>query len=781
MTPNQRPHSRQKTVGSGTAGAHRGKSVQTGPVGSGGRQSEAHTGSTRQPGSASAGRRAAGKPLSLKSILILAVVVIAAVFILKNFGGSPSEYTDPSQPQETPVVSDGGSEPDLSVSPLAREKYVAPAEADTATVMLYMCGTDLESKYGMATKDLQEIMNAELSDQVNVIIETGGCKQWKNNTVSNSRNQIYRAKHGAMELLEEDFGNAAMTDPKNLTEFIRYCQDHYPADRNLLIFWDHGGGSLSGYGYDEKNTSASSMTLPKIRTALGNARCTFDCIGFDACLMATLETALVCEPYADYLLASEETEPGTGWYYTRWLTELSEDPAMPTVQLGKTVIDDFVASSGSSAKVTLSLTDLAELSGTVPNALRSFSESTDALLRSEDYARVSAARADVRQFAQSSKINQVDLADLALRIDTEQGRALAEVLQKTVKYNRSTISRCNGLSIYFPYENTASVKNAVSSYENLGMDSAYTRCIQSFASLEYGGQIAAAAPQSTQSGGDLLGSLLSAYTGGSSGNPLGALLGNAAPAADPTALLGLLSSFSGRSMPEGYDWVDTELIAEKAQQITDITLDPSRLVPSEKDGATVLSLTDAEWDQIQTVELNVYAKDEGSWLDLGLDNTFEWYDDSSLLLDFDGTWLTINGNVCAYYMQDDTECTDGSWITTGIIPALLNGQPVNLQVVFDAQDPEGTVTGAYPMYEDETQVLAKGEIAIEPGDTVQLLCDCYGMDGSFETACALGDAFTVPDSGLALTNLKLDNSDFSVTYRLTDRFGNHYWLPVAEQ
>lgn len=42
----------------------------------------------------------------------------------------------------------------------------------------------------------------------------------------------------------------------------------------------------------------------------------FAFIGFDACLMATVETANMLVPHADYMFASEETEPGYGWDYT---------------------------------------------------------------------------------------------------------------------------------------------------------------------------------------------------------------------------------------------------------------------------------------------------------------------------------------------------------------------------------------------------------------------------------------------------------------------------------
>ena len=80
----------------------------------------------------------------------------------------------------------------------------------------------------------------------------------------------------------------------------------------------------------------------------------FDIIGFDACLMATLETALVAEQYGDYLIASEAVEPGTGWYYTNWLSALSENPAIDSLDLGKQIIDDYVKMSGNS-QTTLSI------------------------------------------------------------------------------------------------------------------------------------------------------------------------------------------------------------------------------------------------------------------------------------------------------------------------------------------------------------------------------------------------------------------------------------------
>jgi len=809
MEPNQKPHSRQKSVGSGSAHAGRGQSVNTGsrPVGSGGRGGSSENRGTSY-GSASRGTSysAARGLISLipKKILVIIILVLVGIFLLRScgmfadFGGTYSDLdsADSSIFTSSNESFSSDSQLDLSVDSSARAKYYTPAEGDTVTIMVYMCGTDLESKYGMATKDLQEMLNAEISDKVNIIIETGGCSKWQNNVMSSSVNQIYKLENEGLKRLESDYGTASMTDPDNLSGFIKYCTKNYPADRNMLIFWDHGGGSITGYGYDEKHSSASSMTLAKISSALKAGKCKFDAIGFDACLMATLETGLVCEPYADYLLASEESEPGTGWYYTNWLTELSKDTSIPTVKLSKTIIDDFISSSRSAsanATVTLSVVDLAELNGTVPESFRDFSESVNELISSNDYATVSNARAGARQFAQSSKINQVDLVDLATRIGTDEANELAEVLKGCVKYNRSSISRCYGISIFFPYETTSNVKSALASYEDIGIDDEYSKCVKSFASLEYAGQITASASQQSTglSGGDLLGTLLTSYLGNnsSSTSPLDVLLGSFTGSSssssssggfslDADTIVTLLTAFSGRSMPAQYDWVDTELIADNARSIAAQYIDPSRITASTSGGRSVLKLTDSEWSLIQTVELNVFVEDGDGYIDLGLDNTFDWYNDA-LLLEYDGTWLTLNGNVCAYYLVSDTEEEDGSYTTVGRIPALLNGELVNLQVIFDSKNPYGAITGAYPMYEDnEINVFAKGCIKIEAGDTLELLCDYYALDGSYSGSYTLGTSFTVPKSGLSLQNLALDNSELSVTYRLTDIYGNHYWISV---
>ncbi len=843
---NKRPTGHGKKVGSGSAHVEKGEKVSSRPVGTG----SGRTGSFDQrPGENRDGERStAGKlgllalllvlPKKYRRILLIVIAVVAVLGMLGKCGGAfsgsdvsyypetnqLSQATDAPYYTYAPVVTEAPvyteapvitpapvvtEAPVVTAAPVvgeARAKRVVPKGngKDTVTVMIYMCGTDLESKYGMGTSDLGEMVKATISDKVNVIVETGGCRAWKNNIVSSSVNQIYQVQTGGLRRLESDFGKSYMTDPDNLASFIQYCKKNFPADRNILIFWDHGGGSLSGYGYDEKQgsgfgVSADTMTLPEIKAALQKGGCVFDWIGFDACLMATLETAMVCNDYADYMIASEESEPGTGWYYTDWLTQLSKNTSVSTESIGKTIVDTFVTASQraqANAQVTLSVVDLAKMQGTVPQALRNFSAATTNLIKGNNYKQVADARANARQFARQSRINQVDMIDLCERIGTAESKTLAAALKGCVAYNKSTMTRAYGVSVYFPYETLNGVKNAINTYNNLGIDSEYTKCIQSFASVGQGGQFASSASQqygSYSSGGDLLSTLLGGFMdSGSYGSspygsssPLGSLTGgytnssgsySAGNSVDASTIYDLLNAFSGRSMPAALDWVDTDLVASKALDISENRLDPARITITDKNGVPTLVLTDAEWALIETAAVNVFVDDGKGFIDLGYDNYLEYDQDNDLILGFDGTWLCVDGHPAAFYMTEAGE--DGTY---GRIPAKItrNGEEMLMNImVFIDQDGDAVVLGADPLYAGETETLGKGSIPLEKGDKIQLLCDYYTYDNAYEGSYTLGKAFTA-GSSLTVEYLVLDNTELTVSYRLTDVYGNVYWTPAV--
>ena len=70
--------------------------------------------------------------------------------------------------------------------------------------------------------------------------------------------------------------------------------------------------------------------------------------------------AFMMSQHANYLIASEELEPGEGWYYTNALNALAVDPNMDTVELGTIFADDFV-SHNYGEDSTLAITNLSKM------------------------------------------------------------------------------------------------------------------------------------------------------------------------------------------------------------------------------------------------------------------------------------------------------------------------------------------------------------------------------------------------------------------------------------
>ena len=829
MDRDNRPHSRERSEPQGTVSGQKGESSGTGPIGSGGRNGQSRPSQGQGSGRA-AGTRGSVNPIALigifalfsrlpkkaKRIVLIAVAVLAVLAVLRGAFmnspvPSPTPSTDPT-PAVDPTPSSNTPTPSTDPAPItpgkARAKRVTPLGGgkDKVTIMVYMCGTDLESKYGMATNDLVEMYNATIGDNVNLLVETGGCKKWRNNVLSSSSNQIYRVASGGIETREANFGNKSMVDPSNLLDFINYCKSNYPANRNILIFWDHGGGSITGYGYDEKSGGNDSMDLAEIDSALSRAGVVFDWIGFDTCLMSTLETDLVCTKYADYIIASEETEPGTGWYYTNWLTTLSRNTSIDTETLAAQICDDFLAASRKAdrnALVTLSCVDLAKLEGVVPELFNRFSASTNALLESSSYRTVSNARATVRQFAEGNGLNQIDFPDFCDRIGTAESKVLAEALRSCVTHNSTNISRAYGVSIYFPYESVKSMNAAVRTYDSIGMDTEYTKCIRTFASMAAGGQIAYSG--STQNYGQPAGSIdLGQLLGGGYSNPLGSLFGDYTTSSgsassgysvSPADILSLLQQMSGRSAPSAYSWFDPGIASKSAKYISENYINPGEIyLKKGSDGNYRVTLTDEQWALLESVELNVFLDDGKGFIDLGLDNVFT-IDGNDLVYDYNKSWITVSdgsgSSLVSYYMTSDSKLDDGTWVTRGRIPAQLTRKDsetnedvvtlVNLEVVFDKDNPDGVITGWRPFYDENELMFAKGNMPLLEGDVLTFLCDYYRYDGTYDDTYLLGSKMLVGKSGLTVGSSYITGIDgFSVTFRLTDIYGNRIWTPAVE-
>lgn len=156
----------------------------------------------------------------------------------------------------------------------------------------------------------------------------------------------------------QDLGEANMADGATLVDFVTWAVANYPADKYVLILSDHGMGWPGGWS-DPTASARSDRRIPltsalgdvlylnelddalaEIRSQTGIEK--FELVGMDACLMGHLEVFSMLAPYANYAVASQETEPALGWAYTGFLSALEQNPAMNGGDLGRIIVQTYI-------------------------------------------------------------------------------------------------------------------------------------------------------------------------------------------------------------------------------------------------------------------------------------------------------------------------------------------------------------------------------------------------------------------------------------------------------
>ena len=319
---------------------------------------------------------------------------------------------------------------------------------------------------GYASTDLEEMATSDIPENLKIVIQTGGAKRWQNSLINPNRSQRFVIDSESYMDKVYDAPIVNMSTPESLADFITYCTENYKADHSVLIFWDHGG-AISGYGCDE--IYGSILSLEDIHNALemsvGSEEPYFEIIGFDACLMSCLEAAHELYPYAKYLSASEETEPGDGWAYSGIISSLVDNPAENGAQLGKAIADTFVESCitsfaeyGYVTPATFSLIDLSKVEA-VYDAYSAFCSAALKKAAEKPSFLSSLSRAAQSSIAYAGEVYRVyNMIDLGLFVQEasselpEASKAVLSAIDECVMYVRSSSYLCDstGLSIYFP-------------------------------------------------------------------------------------------------------------------------------------------------------------------------------------------------------------------------------------------------------------------------------------------------------------------------------------------
>ena len=595
------------------------------------------------------------------------------------------------------------------------------AEAGTWAIYWYLCGSDLESNGGFATSDLMEMMEVALPENVRVVIQTGGAKTWQNNVVDADILQRYVYDSEGLTLVDE-LPPASMGDAATLTDFLRYCKQNYPAEKTAVLFWNHGGGSVSGAAFDERY-GYDSLTLDEMHTAFGRVweadenNPPLELVGFDTCLMATVDVVGTFAGTARYLVASEEVEPANGWDYTGWLGALAADPAMDGAALGEVICDAYYAGCqavGTHSNATLSLTDLTR-TGPLLEAYEAFGAEALAAACEDPgfFSRFARVAAQSENYGGNTReqgyTNMVDLGHMARQCTglLQTAGDVLNALEDCVLYRVSGPYRAEstGLSCYYSYNGDL---NDLYGYTNVGAGQAF----KYFYSYELTGQLDDAGME---------------YISGMNYEEL--------PQIQSLAAMG---------------WDGMPLQVDE-NGVSHLTLGP-------------------EADSILAgIGFSLYYFDEENdiMLLLGTDNDMNADWENGVFSDnFRGVWGGIDGHMV--YME---LCFEGEDYNLYSVPVLLNGEPYNLQVAYDFTTEEWSILGARQGI-GEAGMSDKELRLLQPGDTlttIWYLSSYSGEDGL--EAYAVEELTVTADTSFA--EMELPNGRYGMVFEMRDAMDNY--------
>ncbi|MBR1476617.1 MAG: hypothetical protein IJ608_01490 [Lachnospiraceae bacterium] len=371
-------------------------------------------------------------------------------------------------------------------------------DAKSATIMIYMNGSDLESEAGEATRDISEMLSSGIGENVNVILQTMGTKRWHDYGISSKTAQTYQIRNGELLLVRDDLGQLDCTSGETLSEFIGFCGRNYPADRYIFVFWNHGGGPVYGFGYDEWQPEEESLTIAEMAQAFSeNQNIHFDIIGMDCCIMANLETCFVMSPYCKYTLLSEDFESGLGWSYTGWMEKLEEDSGISTPLLGKYIVDDIIADNENSFEGASACIGLFNVSTArrLFEAWEKYAYRNEEALLNKNYSRNHKAKGrgakgfwDLWGMDDSNvTLSDYYISDMLALIesidkDSDEAKNLMSALKAAVAYygHTSDKNELTGLAVSLPYGNPDFYAQLKSVYQNLGFGDEYIEWLGSF-------------------------------------------------------------------------------------------------------------------------------------------------------------------------------------------------------------------------------------------------------------------------------------------------------------
>jgi hypothetical protein len=372
------------------------------------------------------------------------------------------------------------------------------------TVAVWVAGDNNLDSFG--SKDLAELKQVGSTDNISVVAQFD-----RAGPTQHTRRYVLNKDTSLDDDAVDDLGETNTGDPAVAIDFFTWAIETQPSERVLGVIWNHGSGidetdiyarargqgvpagrvrsiatsaykralfsttvdeavadadegGTRGIAYDDAAKDfLDNKELERVLTEVStktNRR--IDILGFDACLMNMVEVAYQLRDSVDFIVGSEETEPGNGWPYDEVLKTLEASPDASPKDVASKLASSYIASyAGSGEAVTQSAVDVSRVAD-VAAATKSLADACIPLLPDPvGFAHVTRAAKNAQRYTMK---DFADFGDLVKRLGdgasspgvVDSARDLQDVLFGASPFVLSseaegaTVGRSTGTAVYFP-------------------------------------------------------------------------------------------------------------------------------------------------------------------------------------------------------------------------------------------------------------------------------------------------------------------------------------------
>lgn len=322
-------------------------------------------------------------------------------------------------------------------------------------VMVYMAADNDLAVY--ADSDLAEMKKVGSSEKVSIVVQV-------------DRPYIGGQRLGILPdtfVVFENLGTVDMCDWNTLFAFMDWSMHNWPADRYLVILWDHGTGwttqARRSFGTDYSSGRQMSIAdgdfQKAFRSLYESTGKKIDLLAIDACAMQQVEVGYEIRNYAKVYLAVQGLWPLKGFPYDEILQYLCGHPDVNETDLARQFVDlshNCYAGQQPHALSAIRADRLENLASQWQRLIAKITVAAPA-------AQWPAVRAAVQTLPEGVPIpdstdDYIDLGDL-IRLMVESNLAsqtneLSETYQSLIihsVYDNNCFSRTTGLTVWFPF------------------------------------------------------------------------------------------------------------------------------------------------------------------------------------------------------------------------------------------------------------------------------------------------------------------------------------------